>query len=53
MIDHVVLLRWKPDASSSARTKATMGIAALAAKLPGIMRYKSRAQASPEDKGHG
>ncbi len=52
MIDHIVLLRWKPDADPAAKAGLAAGLAALAAKVPGIVRYAGGAQGSPEGKGH-
>lgn len=53
MIEHIVLLRWKPDAGAAAKAELAAGLAALAGKVPGIVRYAAGAQNSPENKGHG
>lgn len=52
MIDHIVLVRWKPDADAVAKAGFAAGIASLAAKVPGIVRYAGGVQSSPEGKGH-
>lgn len=52
MIEHIVLLRWKPDAATAAKAEAAAGLAELAAKVPGIVQYAAGAQGSPEGKGH-
>ena len=53
MIDHIVLLRWKPDTGREAKAELAAGLAELAGEVPGIVRYVSGAQNSAEDKHHG
>ena len=53
MIDHIVLFRWRPDATEAAREAAATALAALPSKVPGVVRYTAGVQDSPEGKGHG
>jgi hypothetical protein len=49
-VDHIVLFRWKPDASPEAVAAAVEGLRALKAKIPGIldlscgMNFSARSQ---------
>ena len=53
MIQHIVLLKLKPDATTEQKATLLDGLIALEDKIPGIESVSGGDDNSPEGKGHG
>lgn len=51
MIEHLVLIKWKPSTSEANRRRVLSALAALKDRIPGILRYKVGENFSPRSQG--